>query len=117
MENCDDGETLSILDNELHSIIGRSCGNPMLVGLSNIIAGVVIEAIREHWNYIIFERNRDIKRLTFEQHKELVESIINKKPYIAKVVAQEHLEFVAESLRRYRQKEKTTLKNIQGVKK
>ena len=24
MENCDDGETLSILDNELHCIIGRS---------------------------------------------------------------------------------------------
>ena len=39
---------------------------------------------------------------TFEQHKELVESIINKRPYIAKVIAQEHLEFVEESLDRYK---------------
>ncbi len=103
MENCNDVEQLSMLDSQFHSIIGRSCGNPLLVGLSNIISGIVIKSIKEHWNYIIFDKNRSIKRQTFEQHRELAESIINKRPYMAKVIAQEHLEFVSESLRRYRQ--------------
>ncbi len=105
MRNCDNGNRLSFLDNKLHSIIGRSCGNPMLVSLSNIISGVVIRAIREHWNYIIQEKHNAVKHMTFEQHKELVDSIANKKPYIAKVVAQEHLEFVVESLQRFRKQQ------------
>ncbi|MCI8342257.1 MAG: FadR family transcriptional regulator [Firmicutes bacterium] len=117
MKGCEDKEKLSQLDNRLHSVIGRACGNPMLVGLSNIISGVVIEAIREHWNYIVFEKNSEIRRITFEQHRELVDSIINKKPYIAKVVAQEHLMFVVESLKRYRQQEKKLAEASKGVKK
>ena len=95
MEKCDDGSILSELDNELHSIIGHSCGNYLLMSL-------VIKSIQEHWNYIITDKSRATKKKTFEQHKELVESIINKKPYIAKVIAQEHLEFVEESLDRYK---------------
>ncbi len=102
MEKCDDGSILSELDNELHSIIGHSCGNYLLMSLSNIISGLVIKSIQEHWNYIITDKSRATKKKTFEQHKELVESIINKKPYIAKVIAQEHLEFVEESLDRYK---------------
>ena len=102
MEKCDDGSILSELDNELHSIIGHSCGNYLLMSLSNIVSGLVIKSIQEHWNYIITDKSRATKKKTFEQHKELVESIINKKPYIAKVIAQEHLEFVEESLDRYK---------------
>jgi GntR family transcriptional repressor for pyruvate dehydrogenase complex len=102
MEECDDGAGMSELDNELHSIIGRSSGNYILMSLSDIVSGLVNKSIREHWNYIVSDKNRSTKRKTFEQHKELVESIINKKPYIAKVIAQEHLEFVVESIARYR---------------
>ncbi len=102
MEECDDGAGMSQLDNELHSIIGRSSGNFILMSLSDIVSGLVNKSIREHWNYIVSDKNRTTKRKTFEQHKELVDSIINKKPYIAKVIAQEHLEFVVESIERYR---------------
>lgn len=102
IERCNDGVQLSLLDSELHSIIGRSSGNHLLMSLSNIISGLVIRSIQEHWNYIIFDRNKATKSKTYEQHKELAESIINKKPYIAKVIAQEHLEFVTESLERYK---------------
>ena len=115
MEECNDGKEMSVLDNELHSIIGRSCGNYLLMNLSNIVSGLVIKSIEEHWSYIIFDKNRSTKQKTFEQHKELVDSIVNKKPYIAKVIAQEHLEFVEESLERY--KKQYTLKNSDGEQK
>lgn len=102
MENCSDGNRLSELDNELHSIIGRACGNTLLSNMSEIISSLVIRSIREHWNYILSDKKRDTKQITFEQHKELAEAIIHKKPYIARVVAQEHLEFVSNSLERYK---------------
>ena len=101
MENCNDSKEMSALDTELHSIIGRSCGSHLLMNLSHIVSGLVMKIIEEHWQYIIGDKNVVAKQKKFEQHRDLVDAIANKKPYIAKVIAQEHLEYVAESLERY----------------
>jgi len=101
MENCNDSKEMSSLDTELHTIIGRSCGSHLLMNLSQIVSGLVMKTIEEHWHYIIGDKNVVAKQKKFEQHKDLVDAIANKKPYIAKVIAQEHLEYVAESLDRY----------------
>ncbi|MBR5468582.1 MAG: FadR family transcriptional regulator [Firmicutes bacterium] len=101
MENCNDSKEMSALDTELHSLIGRSCGSNLLMNLSRIVSGLVMKIIEEHWQYIIGDKNVAAKQKKFEQHRDLVDAIANKKPYIAKVIAQEHLEYVAESLERY----------------
>ena len=102
MKNCTDGNRLSELDNELHSAIGSSCGNTLLCNLSGIISSLVISSIREHWNYILFDTRMDTRQRTFEQHRELVDAIIDRKPNSAKLLMQEHLEFVCMSLDRYK---------------
>ena len=101
MENCNDGKEMSLLDTELHSILGRACGSNLLYNLSQIVSGLVMKTIEEHWQYIIGDKNVVAKQKKFEQHRDLVDAVANKKPYIAKVIAQEHLEYVAESLERY----------------
>ncbi len=101
-KHSDDGNMLSALDAELHNTIGHCSGNPLLTSIQDIISGLVIMSIKEHWNYIIFDKSKATKRITFEQHKELVDSIIRQKPYIARVIAQEHVTFVEESLERYK---------------
>lgn len=102
MRNCTDGNRLSELDNELHSAIGGACGNELLSSLSGIISAITIRSIREHWKYILFDRKMDTRQKTFEQHRELVDAIVNRKPSIAKLVMEEHLEFVCMSLDRYK---------------
>ncbi|MEA5083474.1 MAG: FCD domain-containing protein [Lachnospiraceae bacterium] len=102
MEKCSDSAELSRLDGELHSTIAKSTGNPLLTGLTQVISGYTIRAIKEHWNFIIQDRDSSVKRKTFEQHEDLVNAIVNKKPYIAKAIAQEHLGFVEISLSRYK---------------
>ena len=114
MEKCVDESELSKLDSELHKIIAKASGNTLLTGLSQIISGYTIKAIKEHWNYIVHDKDPAVKRRTFEQHEELVNAIVNKKPYIAKVIAQEHLSFVEGSLARYWQKSQS--KNKSGLK-
>jgi len=104
MESCNDGKEMSALDNELHSIIGRACGSSLLTNLSYIVSGLAMKTIEEHWHYIIADKNIVAKQKKFEQHKDLVDAIANKKSYIAKVIAQEHLDYVAESLERYSKK-------------
>jgi GntR family transcriptional repressor for pyruvate dehydrogenase complex len=105
MKTCTDGNRLSELDSNLHSTIARASGNSILIGLSRIISSFIIMSIREHWNYIVCDRDPTARKKTFEQHEELVNSIVSKKPYIAKVIAQEHLSFVERSLMRYYKKE------------
>ena len=105
----DDGNMLSALDAELHNTIGHCSGNPLLTSIQDIVSGLVIMSIKEHWNYIIFDKSKATKRITFEQHKELVDSIIRQKPYIAKVIAQEHISFVEESLECYKKEDDTNV--------
>lgn len=105
MENCNDSAMLSRLDGELHSIFAKATGNSLLMGLTQVISGYTIRAIKEHWKYIIQDKDPAVKRRTFEQHNDLVEAIINKKPYIARVIASEHLSFVEGSLERYKKGE------------
>lgn len=104
MKNCNDGNRLSELDNILHSAIGNACGNALLSNLSGIISNLTISSIKEHWNYIIFENKPDNRQRTYEQHRELADAIINRKPSIAKLVMEEHLDFVCTSLERYKKK-------------
>lgn len=104
MKNCNSGNRLSELDNILHSAIGAACGNVLLCNLSGIISSLVISSIKEHWNYILFENKSDTKQKTFEQHRELVDAIINRKPSIARIVMEEHLDFVCTSLERYKKR-------------
>ena len=106
MEKSDDEIEISVLDSELHNTIAKATGNSLLTGLAQIISGYTICAIREHWNYIVRDKDSSVKRGTFEQHEELVNAIVNKKPYIAKVIAQEHLAFVKGSLARYQERKK-----------
>ncbi len=104
MKNCNDGNRLSELDNILHSTIGKACGNPLLSNLSEIISSLTISSIKEHWNYITFDKNKDSRQQTYEQHKELVDAIINRKPNLAKMLMEEHLDFVCTSLERYKKR-------------
>ena len=101
-KHSDDGNMLSALDAELHNTIRHCSGNPLLTSIQDIISGLVIMSIKEHWNYIIFDKSKATKRITFEQHKQLVDSIIRQNPYIARVIAQEHINFVEESLECYK---------------
>lgn len=102
MKKCTDGNRLSELDNELHSTINNSCGNILMCNLSGIISSLVISSIREHWNYILYDTRMDTRQKTFEQHRDLVDAIINRKPNVAKLLMQEHLDFVSMSLDRYK---------------
>lgn len=102
MQKCTDGNRLSELDNELHSAINNSCGNTLMCSLSGIISSLVISSIREHWNYILYDSRMDTRQKTFEQHRELVDAIINRKPNVARLLMQEHLDFVSMSLDRYK---------------
>ncbi len=104
-KHSDDGNMLSVLDAELHDTIAHCSGNPLLSSIQDIISGLVIMSIKEHWNYIIFDKSKSTKRITLEQHKELVESIVNQKPYIARVIALEHVTFVNESMERYKKED------------
>ena len=102
MKTSADGSSLSRLDNELHAAIGAACGNTLLCSLSNMISSLIASSIKEHWNYIAFDSRQDTRQNTFEQHRELVEAIINKKPDTARQIMQQHLEFVSASLDRYK---------------
>ena len=101
MRSSSDPRELSRYDNELHQVIGRSCGNEILVELSTIVAGLVHKAILEHWSFIVSDPDHTVRDRTLEQHEELVGAIAGRKPAIAKAVAQEHVELVIRSLSRY----------------
>ena len=101
MRSSSDSRELSRYDNELHQLIGQSCGNEILVELSTIVAGLVHKAILEHWNLIVSDPDHTVRDRTQEQHEELVGAIAGRKPAIAKAVAQEHVELVIRSLSRY----------------
>ncbi len=93
-----DYRELSAYDHELHLIISRCCGNEILVQLMTLLAGVVQKTILEHWRMIASDSSGNLREKLQEQHTELVEAIAERKPYIAKAIAQEHVELVTRSM-------------------